>query len=75
MFVRNLGSEHETLPRNGVDRRPGDRSVQYEERPKNDDDSINLRGAQYVRMSTEHQRYSTQIRQTRSPNTPLELSP
>ncbi|SHL37404.1 Site-specific DNA recombinase [Bradyrhizobium lablabi] len=37
-----------------------DRSVQHEERTKNDDDSISLRAAQYVRMSTDRQIYSTE---------------
>ncbi len=39
---------------------PGDRSVQHEERPKNVDDSVGLRVAQYLRMSTTHQKYSIQ---------------
>jgi hypothetical protein len=37
-----------------------DRSVQHEERPKDDKDSVSLRAAQYVRMSTDRQVYSTE---------------
>jgi DNA invertase Pin-like site-specific DNA recombinase len=34
--------------------------VRSEERPGNDEGAMSLRAAQYVRMSTEHQKYSTQ---------------
>src|SRR5882757_10250845 len=38
----------------------GNGSVQYESRIRSDDASTGLRAAQYVRMSTDNQRYSTQ---------------
>ena len=38
----------------------GNGSMQYESRIKSDDASTGLRAAQYVRMSTDNQRYSTQ---------------
>jgi DNA invertase Pin-like site-specific DNA recombinase len=34
--------------------------VRYEKRPNNDAEPASLRAAQYVRMSTDHQKYSTQ---------------
>ena len=34
--------------------------MQDENRPVNEDDTIKQRAAQYVRMSTDHQKYSTQ---------------
>src|SRR4051794_19690854 len=39
-------------------------SGSVETNPKRDDASINLRAAQYVRMSTDHQKYSTQNQKT-----------
>jgi DNA invertase Pin-like site-specific DNA recombinase len=42
------------------DRWPGDRSVQSETRPRINDGSNSLRAAQYVRMSTDKQIYSTE---------------